>query len=140
MLYGVTKPVCEQTIKFVMHSTSVDVQHEHYNLSVSSVLEPNVSHNERQGDDGPSVEILKQLMASWQECRSISKEYLPDKVVVLNVIDHNQHNIVSYFQDLYSKIHKKQLTMDQFIVKGQKRKVSDASKGNSKRAGINKRQ
>lgn len=66
-------------------------------------------------------------MISWQECFSCSEQYFPDKVAVFSSIDHYKDNIVSYFCDLHNKLQKKQLTMDQFIVKGQKRKVSNAT-------------
>lgn len=59
---------------------------------------------------------------------------------MLSMIDYNNNNIVPYFHDLYNKLQKKQLILDQFVVKDQEREVSDAIESSSKRAAIGERE
>lgn len=71
----------KKIVKFVTHNG----WHGQNNLNASSIFTINGSHSEKdeaEEDDEPSAEILKQLMTSWQEYRSISVEYFLDKVAV----------------------------------------------------------
>lgn len=76
-----------------------------------------MSHSEEEekgGNDGMSVEILKQLVTSWQQHCSICEEYFLDKITLLSMIDYYNTIIVSYSKDFYNKMQKKQLTMAHF--------------------------
>lgn len=115
---------------------SIDVWCKQNNLRNGSIFASNWSHREKEkeeGDNDPSSKILKQVMTSWQKCCLISKEYFSDKVAVLGVIDYYNVSIVFYFHDFNKKLQIKQLSMDQFVMKGQKRKAYGASESDSKR-------
>lgn len=69
-----------------------------------------MSHSEEAEediDDDLSVEFLKQLMTSWQECHLISEEYFPNKLAVFSMIDHYYDNIMSYYHNLLLQLAKK---------------------------------
>lgn len=86
---------------------SVDAWYKQNNKGDGSIFTPNMSlsvKEEQQGGDEPLTEILKWLITLWQECCSISKEYFPNKIAGLSVIDHYNDDTESYFCDLYNKL------------------------------------
>lgn len=101
-----------------MHIINVDVRCEESKHWFHFCAKYYMSHSEEAEediDDDLSVEFLKQLMTSWQECHLISEEYFPNKLAVFSMIDHYYDNIMSYYHNLLLQLAKKKKKSLSFI-------------------------